>query len=184
MAEPRFDPESVDRAFAEMVAGYHLTSDRPDPVIPVERPLQDQTRVDQSAHEQAGHEQAGPEQPSARFEVPPPGSEPGPTAWRVERSWAEDHPLFASTDPPPRADRVAPYVPEPLPPLARPGLPSLVGWLAVGFAALVVLAAGLGLDLPAWVGWLAVGSFITGFGVLLTQLPRHRPPDAGDGAVL
>ena len=29
MAEP-LDRESVDRAFAEMIAGYHLTADRPE----------------------------------------------------------------------------------------------------------------------------------------------------------
>ena len=76
------------------------------------------------------------------------------------------------------------YVPDPLPPLARPGAPALVGWTAVLFAAAVVLAAGFGLDLPGWLGWLAVSTFIVGSVVLLTQLPRHRPPDAGDGAVL
>ena len=49
---------------------------------------------------------------------------------------------------------------------------------------LLVLAATFGLRFPTWAGWLAVGSFLTGFGILMTQLPRHRPPDAGDGAVL
>ena len=31
MAVPEEDRESVDRAFAELVAGYHLTADRPGP---------------------------------------------------------------------------------------------------------------------------------------------------------
>lgn len=150
MPEPKFDPESVDRAFAELVAGYHLTADRPDP----------------------------------------PPADP-------ERAWAEDHPLFAvagtahggeapaeEVPEPPVDERVERYEPEPLPPLARPGLPSLLGWIGIGFAALMVLAAGFGLRPPSWVGWLAVAGFVCGFTLLLTQLPRHRPPEAGDGAVL
>ena len=162
MAEPRYDRESVDRAFAELVAGYHLTADRPDPLSAAERPVQ--------------------EQPTAAPEVP---AEPGPTSWRIERGWAEDHPLFAAveaTEPVEEPDLR--YEPEPLPPLGRPGTPALVGWAGVIFAALVVLAAGFGLDVPTWAGWIAVGAFIGGFTVLLTQLPRHRPPDAGNGAVL
>jgi hypothetical protein len=162
MAEPRFDRESVDRAFAEMVAGYHLTADRPDPLPAVERPV--------------------PEQPAA---APEAQAEPGPTSWRVEPGWAENHPLFAPAAAVEPVDEGSPrYEPQPLPPLGRPALPVLLGWTGVVFAALVVLAAGFGVNLPEWLGWLAVGGFICGFTVLLTQLPRHRPPDAGDGAVL
>jgi hypothetical protein len=34
------------------------------------------------------------------------------------------------------------------------------------------------------VGWFAVLGFVGGFVILVTRLPRHRSPDAGDGAVL
>ena len=47
-----------------------------------------------------------------------------------------------------------------------------------------MLFRSFGLSLPVWLGYLAVTCFIVGSVVLLTQLPRHRPPDAGDGAVL
>ena len=33
-ATPEDDSAAIDRAFIELVAGYHLTADRPDPVIP------------------------------------------------------------------------------------------------------------------------------------------------------
>jgi hypothetical protein len=68
--------------------------------------------------------------------------------------------------------------------MPRPGLPVLLGWIGITYAVLLVLGAAFGLRFPIWAGWLAVGSFLTGFGILMTQLPRHRPPDAGDGAVL
>lgn len=144
------DRAAVDRACAELVAGYHLTADRPDPL------------------------------PAASAEAPQ-------TA-EADDSWADQHPLFAF--PPPTGEPVTepephpPYVPEPLPPMPRPGVPVLLGWIGIGFAVLMVLGATFGLRFPMWAGWLAVGSFLTGFGILLTQLPRHRPPDAGDGAVL
>ena len=144
------DRAAVDRAFAEMVAGYHLTADRPDPL------------------------------PAASAEAP--------QSAEADETWADSHPLFRF--PPPTGEPVtqpephAPYVPAPLPPLPRPGLPVLLGCIAIGYAVLLVLAATVGLRFPTWAGWLAVGSFLTGFGVLMTQLPRHRPPDAGDGAVL
>ncbi len=144
------DREAVDRAFAELVAGYHLTADRPDP------------------------------QPTA----------PAETAQSAEAddSWADQHPLFrlqpTPAEPPAEPPTDPPYVPEPLPPMSRPGLPALLGWIGIGYAVLLVLAATFGLRFPVWAGWLAVGSFLAGFGILMTQLPRHRPPDAGDGAVL
>ena len=144
------DREAVDRAFAELVAGYHLTADRPDP------------------------------QPAASAETPP-GAE-------ADESWADHHPLFhfdpAPPEPAPEPPADPRYVPEPLPPMSRPGVPVLIGWIGIAYAVLLVLAATFGLRLPSWAGWLAVGSFLVGFGILMTQLPRSRPPDAGDGAVL
>ncbi len=38
-ATPEDDSAAIDRAFAELVAGYHLTADRPDPRIPVAEPM-------------------------------------------------------------------------------------------------------------------------------------------------
>jgi hypothetical protein len=144
------DREAVDRAFAELVAGYHLTADPPNP------------------------------QPAASAEAPQ-GAE-------AEESWADHHPLFrlqpAPAEPAPEPPPDPPYVPEPLPPMSRPGLPVLLGWIGIGYAIVLVLAATFGLHFPLWAGWLAVGSFLGGFGALMTQLPRDRPPDAGDGAVL
>ena len=158
------DREAVDRAFAEMIAGYHLTAERVERVEP-----------------------AAP----APAPTPSPQSEP-------DAGWADRHPLFRFPEPEPEVaewrelerrqaerDRTAErYVPEPLPPLRRPSIPALLGWIGIGFAVLVVLVAAFGLHLPSWVGWLAVSGFLIGFGILISQLPRHRPPDAGDGAVL
>ena len=163
MAEPEEDRESVDRAFAEMVAGYHLTADRPEP------DGAELTRTDEPRTERA--EPAVP--PAPPVVLPFVDATPvvaTPLSWRAAPERQE-----------PPDDR---YVPDALPPLSRPGTPAMVGWVAVLFAAVVVLAAGFGLPLPTWLGWLAVCSFIVGCVVLLTQLPRHRPPDAGDGAVL
>jgi len=161
MAEQDHDRDSVDRAFAELVAGYHLTAERPD------EPRARELTPDLVATEEPRVESTEPEAP-----VLPPRPELllPPSVWRVG-------PVVA---PPPEEK----YVPDPLPPLSRPGAPALVGWAGVLFAAVVVLAAGFGVDLPAWLGWVAVTCFIAGAVVLLTQLPRHRPPDAGDGAVL
>ena len=144
------DRAAIDRAFAEMVAGYHLTADRPDPL------------------------------PAASAEAP--------QSAEADDSWADQHPLFAYPPPPgerlPEPEPHPPYVPEPLPPMSRPGLPVLLGFVGIAYAVLLVVAATFGLRFPTWAGWLAVGSFLTGFGILMTQLPRQRPPDAGDGAVL
>ncbi len=149
MARPSEDDRAaIDRAFAELVAGYHLTADRPDPLPPASReedPAVEEARVIS-------------EQQTFRFVEAPP--EPAP-----------------AEEPPER------YVPDPLPPL-RPALPTVVGWAGIGFALVVVLTTIIGLNLPAWTGWLAVGAFIGGFGLLVSRLPRHRPPDAGSGAVV
>jgi hypothetical protein len=160
------DPAAIDRAFAAMMQGYHLTAERPS---------------DGSATESL---------PSgtAAATTEPPVEAAG--ALEPEPHWAEEHPLFRF---PVGAERAAeeapveepePYVPEALPPLNPPALPALLGWLGICWAALVVLAAAFGAHIPAWMGWVAVLGFLGGFAVLVTRLPRHRPPDAGDGAVL
>lgn len=153
------DRDAVDRAFADLVAGWHLTADRPNPSAESQRTLE-------------------------------PTAEPLVAATETDASdagWADQHPLFRYSGPPTSEERPEPeprFVPEPPPALPRPGWPALLAWLAMGYAVLAVLAAALGVRLPTWAGWCAVVGFIGGFGVLLTRLPRHRSPDAGDGAVL
>jgi len=150
------DRDAIERAFAELVAGYHLTADSPD------------TDTAEPPTEPVGP----PSIPDAD----------GPA------NWATDHPLFGFAETPRDAqtysDEPDRYVPEPLPPLRRPGVPSLLAWIGIGYAILIVLAATFGLRFPTWAGWIAVGSFVGGFGILMTRLPRDRPPDAGNGAVL
>jgi hypothetical protein len=154
------DKESVDRAFAEMIAGYHLTSDRPD-------------------HQWEGPPPGRPPAPGSVFETPTPrpsARPPGPAAPR---------PL-----PPPEPDDdvdpgpVDAYQPGAAAPLPRPAWPVLIGWLALGYAVLTVLAIAVGIMLPVWAAWAGILGFVGGFALLVSRLPRQRPPDAGDGAVL
>jgi hypothetical protein len=158
------DRDAIDRAFAELVAGYHLTADRPDPVSP--DPLTTESPDEQAI---ASH---------------------APDVGENSANWAADHPLFGFVETPAEAPRAAEepteerYIPAPLPPLERPGIPALLGWIGIGYAIVIVLAATLGLHFPAWAGWVAVGSFVGGFGILMTRLPRERPPGSGDGAVV
>jgi hypothetical protein len=160
------DRAAVDRAFAEMVAGYHLTAERP-----VVEPVQDV-------------QPAGPEPQPTSSEQPAEAALSGDP----DAHWADEHPLFRLVEPvappaPPEPEE-ARYSPDPLPPLPAPAVPALLGWIGIAWAALVVLAAAFGLRFPAWVGWIAVLGFVGGFVILVTRLPRHRSPDAGDGAVL
>jgi hypothetical protein len=130
---PEDDPAAIDRAFAELVAGYHLTAERPDPpaLVAEQVPLQ-----------------------------PPAPTEP-------------TNPPELETDQ---------FVPPPVEPLPRPGLHAVLGWIGIGYAAVFVLLTAAGVRLPAVAGWLAIAGFIGSFVILLTRLPRSRPP--GDGAVL
>ena len=130
------DREAIDRAFAELVAGYHLTADRCDAPVP-----------EQNA------EQALPAGPSLEAIEPPP--EPGPE----ER-----------------------FIPPPVEPLPRLSASTLLGWIGIGYAVAFVLLTAVGIRLPPLAGWLAIGGFVTSFAILVSRLPRSRPP--GDGAVL
>ena len=150
------DKESVDRAFAELVAGFHLTADRPDrngtDRPPAVRP------------------------PPARSSRPrrrrrPPAPPPRPPRPGTRRDEPE----------PGSGDR---YDPGPPPPLPRPAWPVLVGWIGLGYAVLTVLAIAIGIELPRWAAWAGIIGFVGGFALLVSRLPRQRPPDAGDGAVL
>jgi len=169
------DRDAIDRAFAELVAGYHLTADQPDLLIP--------ESLDEPTHPEPveGHSSASSASPT---------SDIGASA---AANWAAGHPLFGFVESPAEASAAEAsaaepteerYVPEPLPPLQRPAAPAVLGWIGIGYAIVLVLAATLGLRFPVWMGWVAVGSFVGGFGILMTRLPRERPPGSGDGAVL
>lgn len=136
------DKAAVDRAFADLVAGYHLTADPPQADTDAEAAV------------------PGPA-PGSVFELPPP--------------------LEPEDEPPPPEEGYHPPPPVPLP---RPAWPVLIGWVALGYALLTVIAVAAGAPLPGWAGWAAMIGFVGGFVLLVTRLPRHRPPDAGDGAVL
>jgi hypothetical protein len=121
------DRDAVDRAFFDLVAGYHLTADPPDPLVA----------------ERSGEQQ----------------STTAPAEIEEER-----------------------FVPPPVPPLRRPALPAVFGWIGISYAVVFVLLTAVGIRLPAAAGWLAVAGFVSSFAILLSRLPRSRPP--GDGAVL
>ena len=149
------DKESVDRAFAELVAGFHLTAERPEP-------------------DWDGPTTGRAPAPGSVFELPT----PLPPAAPPPALPAPD----PADEPEPRpADR---YDPGPPPPLPRPAWPVLVGWIGLGYAVLTVLAIAIGIELPRWASWAGIIGFVGGFAVLVSRLPRQRPPDAGDGAVL
>ncbi|MCW2810186.1 MAG: hypothetical protein JWP61_644 [Friedmanniella sp.] len=188
MARPgEDDRDAVNRAFAELVAGYHLTSDRPDPLVDQRgttttapsgvRTAEDLESDWTTIHPlfrllDTEHDESDP--PRELLDRP---YWPAATALPAPAPEPERVPVQADDD-------TESYVPDPLPPLTRPGVPALVGWIGIGYAALLMVAGAFGLPVPTWAGWLAVGGFLGGFGILLTQLPHHRPPDAGDGAVL
>lgn len=157
------DAEAVDRAFAELVAGYHLTAERSEPPG-WERPSTNRPLEPGAVFE--------PPRPMPELELPPSEPVDGSLADPLARPPADPQP------PPERFD------PGPPPPLPRPAWPVLVGWIGLGYAMLTVLAIAVGVDLPAWAAWAGVLGFVGGFGLLVSRLPRQRPPDAGDGAVL
>ena len=128
--------DAIDRAFAELVAGYHLTADGPDAPV--------------SEHKTEQRPPAG-----ARSEA----IELAPAAELEER-----------------------FIPPPVEPLPRLSAPTLLGWIGIGYAAMFVLLTAVGIRLPPLAGWFAIGGFVTSFAILISQLPRSRPP--GDGAVL
>src|SRR4029450_5560301 len=91
------DRDAIDRAFAELVAGYHLTADRPDPL-----------RLDPLTAESADE----------------PGiASPAPDEGERAANWPADPPLFGFVETPSEAPPTAEdpteerYIPAPLPPL-------------------------------------------------------------------
>jgi hypothetical protein len=188
------DQDAIDRAFEELVAGYHLTaasrdSLNPDPLSP-DSLSPDPLSPDPLSPDPLSPDSLSPDSLSTETSEEPTLSSHDPDVCEGAANWAADHPLFgfvqAPTDTPTPAEEPTEerYVPEPLPPLQRPAIPALLGWVGIGYAIVIVLAATLGVRFPTWAGWVAVGSFVGGFGILMTRLPKERPPGAGDGAVL
>lgn len=161
------DRASVDRAFADLVAGFHLTADRPDPEQPSDW------------DEPVRH----PPAPGSVFETPS-GAPPEESVVEAARVELPEIDVPDEDDDEPEPARDERYDPGPMAPLPRPAWPVLVGWFGIGYAVLTVLVGVFGFPLPRWAAWAGVIGFAGGFGLLLSRLPRHRPPDAGDGAVL
>jgi hypothetical protein len=149
---PDDDREAIDQAFADLVAGYHLTADRSDPPL-------------------AQH-----------------GAEQRPLVGTPPESWADPGPEHVLSPLPEPIEIAGPAEPEerfirpPIEPLPRPKATALLGWMGFGYAVIFVLLTAVGIRLPALAGWLAIGGFVSSFAILVSQLPRSRPP--GDGAVL
>ena len=149
------DKESVDRAFAELVAGFHLTADRPEP-------------------DWDGPATGRAPAPGSVFELPTPLPPAAPPPALPAPDPIDDEP----------ESKTSGYDPGPPPPLPRPAWPVLAGWIGLGYAVLTVLATAIGIELPRWAVWAGIVGFVGGFALLVSRLPRQRPPDAGDGAVL
>jgi hypothetical protein len=120
------DKESVDRAFAELVAGFHLTADHTEP--PSTDPPTSQDPAPGSVFEPP---RPVPSAPHIELPAPDPVDEADPAS-------AES------------------YDPGPPPPLPRPAWPVLVGWIGLGYALLTVLAIAVGVDLPRWAAWAGI----------------------------
>lgn len=166
----RDDRDEVDRAFAALIAGYHLTAEP------------------RGEHDQDNREPDQARTPGQDRDQAVPGSEDGKgPKVTLDSRWADQHPLFSYTEQPtppipePAEER---YEPGPPPPWPRPSAAVLVGWIGLAFAALTLIAAALGAPVPRSVAWTACGTFVGGFALLLSRLPRQRPPNSGDGAVL
>ena len=203
MTDADDDKAAVDRAFADLVAGFHVTAERPDPSQPSDwdEPAHHQHPASGSVFEAPaaapqldgqqfdGPQFDGPQPEGPRREGPP---SKGPRLEGTGTGSQFETPAFElpDIDVPEPADEPEPaveeerYDPGPVAPLPRPAWPVLLGWIGIGYALVTMLVGAFGFALPSWAAWTGIIAFAAGFGLLLSQLPRHRPPDAGDGAVL
>ncbi len=77
------------------------------------------------------------------------------------------------------------FVPPPPPPLPRLPRDRLLAWAGVFLSPLILLVATVfQLHLPTLVAWLLIGSFLGGFGYLVSQMPRGPRDPFDDGARL
>lgn len=186
------DRAAVDRAFADLVAGFHVTAERPDPSQPSDwdEPAHQHPapgsvfETPAAAPQSEGLQLEGPQFEGLQSEGPRP--EGAGTGSQVETPAFElpDIDVPEPTDEPERTVEEEHYDPGPVAPLPRPAWPVLIGWIGIGYAVVTMLVGAFGFALPRWAAWTGIIAFAAGFGLLLSQLPRHRPPDAGNGAVL
>ncbi|HEY9292891.1 MAG TPA: DoxX family protein [Microlunatus sp.] len=164
--QPDDDQAMYDRAFAELIAHFDSTdSEPPEP------------RATDSGSPDPAVSDPAPADP-APAESDAPGPLP-PFHFRlddVDLTEEDDEPV----DEVPESEQFVP----PNPSWPRPSAPVFVGWLGLGYAIVAMLLIAFGVPLPRFVGWLAVLGFVGGLALLLSRLPRHRPPDGDDGARL
>ena len=211
MAEFPDDREEIDRAFAEIVAGFHLTTDRPDPLLsePVitESSHEQRSAETRTADPRSGDPLGGRREETAQPAAARPDADEHPDEAVQPRGGTvprppETEPLFRFVPLVPSAIEAVPtdrahgrrrlddadpeqverFVPPPLEPLPRPDLLTALGWVGIGYAVLFVLVTAVGVRLPGWTGWLAIVGFVAALVILISRQPRHRPP--GDGAVV
>lgn len=169
-SRPEDDQKAIDRAFAELIADFH-------------RPATSSTSGTADHHPDASDpQQNGPDVRSSGADQPA-ESEPLPEAKPVRPPFEFRIDLDAPIPPDPEEPEER-YVPPPAPPLPRPTPPVFVGWLGICYAILVMFLLAFDVPLPDWMGWIAIAAFLGGLALLLSRLPRHRPPDDDDGARL
>ena len=180
-SRPEDDQAAIDRAFAELVADFHRSprSNR-DPEGVADDGSTDSERPGPPAAPQLPKTPRRPRRPEQ-----PPERPNQIYGFRLDG----DAPLAPQSDrrSEPADDPDQPeerYVPPPAPPLTRPNPRMLVGWLAITYAIVAMLLLAVDVPLPRWAGWFAILAFLGGLALLLSQLPRHRPPDDDDGARL
>ncbi len=126
--------------------------------------------------------------PTEEPEPPPPAEQPPARQEPTSGSdaWAADHPLFRHTpEPEPGPDHDEDFIdrfdrPEVEPiPWRQLSPVTVVGALLIGFTVAVLLLVVLGLRFPTPVGYAAVGSFVLGFGLLMTRLRHDQEPGGG-----
>lgn len=169
---PSPEPDDVDRAFREIVAGLRGESRRAEEAPP-QRPWP------------AG--EPAPDRHASAHEADEPHVPPGPPPPTPIRHLGPGTPFGMATDhrsyEPPEDDDEGHFVPPPTPPLPAGDLhywAIVIG--LVGGPLLLVLSAVVPL---LSIGWAAVGTVMTlaGFVLLVLRLPqRRRPFDNDDGA--
>ena len=162
LATPGDDPldaASIDSAFADIVAGFNLTSDR------------------QLGAWSAVEELDGP--PAAPGVPGVPGVPTSGTGSYT--GWAD----LLRPEPAPAPEPEERYVPPPPPPLPRADLRTRVAWAAVLGGPAVLFTAGiLGWHLDDYVLLLAAVAFLAGFVALVAGLKDRDDEDGDDGAVV
>ena len=150
------DAASIDSAFADIVAGFHQTSDRQLGAWPTDEDLDGPSTV-------------------------PPGPAAPALGTGAYTGWED----LLRPEPAPAAEPEERYVPPPPPPLPRGDLRTRVAWAAVLGGPAVLFTAGiLGWHLDDYVLLLAAVAFLAGFVALVAGLKDRDDEDGDDGAVV